>query len=242
MPTRMHTEARTQFMKTRMCASFAKGRCPYGANCKFAHSKNEVVSQPNLEKTKLCPQWKRSGECSAGAECVYAHGTDELRTTGTCFKSKLCAYHTKGKCTFGDSCRYAHGAHELRGANGGTSLDALSTVSTVDHSCTPETSSDAGSGARSPVDHWTESVRFSQPVLQALGMKANTPAELPGAQGKVQLHAARTFTPGGAGLSWGQVWASASPSLVPELLTLPPTWGLVSVEDLRRAAPLLYED
>ena len=50
----MSPTVQKSFNKSRMCRANAEGRSRLGANCRFAHSQEELVSMPNLDKTKLC--------------------------------------------------------------------------------------------------------------------------------------------------------------------------------------------
>eukprot|EP00440_Ansanella_granifera_P052342 gb/GFBE01056753.1/.p1 GENE.gb/GFBE01056753.1/~~gb/GFBE01056753.1/.p1 ORF type:complete len:275 (+),score=48.73 gb/GFBE01056753.1/:1-825(+) len=54
------------------------GACERGAECTFAHGKQDLQPVPDLSKTGLCYRFKR-GQCKEGEACKYAHGVDELR-------------------------------------------------------------------------------------------------------------------------------------------------------------------
>mmetsp|Transcript_24483 Transcript_24483/g.69782 ORF Transcript_24483/g.69782 Transcript_24483/m.69782 type:complete len:187 (+) Transcript_24483:126-686(+) len=61
-----------------MCRHIAAGRCPRGDACDFAHDPSELVEQPNLGRTKMCPALAQSGGCSDKA-CTFAHSKEEVR-------------------------------------------------------------------------------------------------------------------------------------------------------------------
>ena len=95
-----------------MCALFKRhGVCR--DDCFFAHTQDDLLIQPDLQKTTLCAAWLR-GEC-ATARCRFAHGVSELRGTAAVYKTQLCHwYSSSGQCTRGVGCRHAHGESELR--------------------------------------------------------------------------------------------------------------------------------
>eukprot|EP00929_Paragymnodinium_shiwhaense_P121749 TRINITY_DN9411_c1_g1_i1.p1 TRINITY_DN9411_c1_g1~~TRINITY_DN9411_c1_g1_i1.p1 ORF type:complete len:291 (-),score=55.20 TRINITY_DN9411_c1_g1_i1:443-1315(-) len=62
-------------------------RCPQGARCPYAHSKDEVFYHPTIFKTRLCEDFRehraarrgrRAGKCHRHY-CPFAHGFQELR-------------------------------------------------------------------------------------------------------------------------------------------------------------------
>jgi len=65
--------------RTTMCKFYQTGRCTKGYSCTFAHSEDQLQSQPDLYKTSLCSKFTRKGFCKNGDQCKYAHGTEELR-------------------------------------------------------------------------------------------------------------------------------------------------------------------
>jgi len=103
------------FHKTRMCRAFQEGRCALGEACRFAHSQTQLVSMPDLTKTKLCLNFFRK-KCQ-DPNCKFAHGHDELRSTQGLYKTGLCRGWAAGNCRFGACCRFAHGAEELQTAH-----------------------------------------------------------------------------------------------------------------------------
>lgn len=68
--------------KTKLCSRFSQGRCPAGADCKFAHGEQELRATVDFYKTSLCKDWAASGCCPRGDFCRYAHGAQELRAPG----------------------------------------------------------------------------------------------------------------------------------------------------------------
>jgi len=66
-----------QLVKTELCKHFARGFCRYQEKCSYAHLAAELLSKPNLEKTKICVSFL-SGACS-NPNCSYAHGIQEMR-------------------------------------------------------------------------------------------------------------------------------------------------------------------
>jgi hypothetical protein len=68
--------------KTKLCLRFSQGCCAAGADCKFAHSDQELRATVDFYKTSQCSDWAANGECSRGDSCRYAHGVNELRAPG----------------------------------------------------------------------------------------------------------------------------------------------------------------
>merc|ERR1719159_867155 len=63
--------------KTKLCKYFNEGYCKQGDSCRYAHGKEELSQQPDLQKTKMCQEFLR-GNCQKG-DCTFAHGVTELR-------------------------------------------------------------------------------------------------------------------------------------------------------------------
>lgn len=53
--------------------------CPYGVNCEFAHSVEEIVYHPNRYKQRPCSSLGRPGGCSLGDVCPFFHPADSYR-------------------------------------------------------------------------------------------------------------------------------------------------------------------
>lgn len=68
--------------KTKLCLRFSQGCCAAGADCKFAHSDQELRATVDFYQTSLYSDWAANGECSRGDSCRYAHGVNELRAPG----------------------------------------------------------------------------------------------------------------------------------------------------------------
>ncbi|XP_010250023.1 PREDICTED: zinc finger CCCH domain-containing protein 39-like [Nelumbo nucifera] len=87
------------FFKTRLCARFRAGTCPYGSNCNFAHGIEDIRKPP--------PNWQ---------EIVAAHAHEEDRGAGNwdedqriITKLKLCKKFYNGEeCPYGDRCNFLH--------------------------------------------------------------------------------------------------------------------------------------
>ena len=62
--------------KTELCKNYqAKGFCPYGRKCKFAHGKGELITKipgANYKKEK-CKSFHERGYCSYGTRCQFRH-------------------------------------------------------------------------------------------------------------------------------------------------------------------------
>lgn len=70
--------------KTEMCRNMQEfGKCPYGAACSYAHSRDELVQKTHLPsnyKTKLCTQFHdEQGYCQYGERCQFLHSTYDLK-------------------------------------------------------------------------------------------------------------------------------------------------------------------
>jgi len=100
-----------QLNKTKMCIQFSRGACNE-AQCRFAHSAEELRQPPDLAKTAMC----RAFACGAchDTNCNFAHGEEELRVSPSVYKTQLCNFFARGHCKKGDRCRHAHGKKELR--------------------------------------------------------------------------------------------------------------------------------
>lgn len=99
-----------QFAKTKLCRFARTSRCALGANCSFAHSRQELVHSLDLKKTRMCKKFMNN-QCN-DESCNFAHDFRELRSTDYVYKTKLCRWW-KGGCKAGKACRFAHGPHEL---------------------------------------------------------------------------------------------------------------------------------
>jgi len=97
MPTATKERLQKQFRKTQWCKFIAQeSGCNLGAECKFAHSPEELNAVPDLTKTSLCLAFGR-GSCDKGASCKFAHGQKELRITAA-FREKQAAAALLANC------------------------------------------------------------------------------------------------------------------------------------------------
>lgn len=87
-----------------MCQYHLQGLCKRMEKCNFAHSFDELKSQPDLRCTKYCPNLKKFGCCEV-AKCSFAHDKTEIR---------------KGSITFGkaDKTRVTHANKVPKPSNG----------------------------------------------------------------------------------------------------------------------------
>jgi len=108
-----HHRYEGQFLKTRQCSFFEKGKCTRGKACKFAHGNGDVRQAPDLNRTSLCKTLATTGSCD-DPNCSFAHSVDELRATSKFYKTRLCKWFEQGRCSAGDQCRHAHGQQELQ--------------------------------------------------------------------------------------------------------------------------------
>ena len=102
-----------QFLKTKPCSFYAKGKCTRGDQCTFAHGDLELQSLPDLSKTSLCQDYAEFGVCN-NVNCSFAHGVEELRATTKFYKTSMCKFHMMHQCRMGVYCRHAHDESELK--------------------------------------------------------------------------------------------------------------------------------
>lgn len=67
------------FHKTRLCKFYQMGRCTRMQACKFAHSEEEMMPQPDFRRTRMCPEFCSTGQCRSRDTCAFAHTAQELR-------------------------------------------------------------------------------------------------------------------------------------------------------------------
>jgi len=102
-----------QFLKTRRCIFWERGRCSRGPDCAYAHGDAELRGQPDLRMTSVCRRIVDYGHCE-DPNCSFAHSAEELRATSKFYKTMLCKFHAVRECRLGAFCRHAHGPEELR--------------------------------------------------------------------------------------------------------------------------------
>ncbi|XP_042496721.1 zinc finger CCCH domain-containing protein 39 [Macadamia integrifolia] len=87
------------FFKTRPCAKFIAGACPYGDNCNFAHGPDDMRKPP--------PNWQEILAARAREEERAAGLWDEDQRIIT--RLKLCKKFCNGEeCPYGDRCNFLH--------------------------------------------------------------------------------------------------------------------------------------
>ena len=146
-------------LKTKVCSLFLNGRCHYGAErCFFAHSVDELREQPKLEKTSLCPSYRR-GSCTRDGSCTYAHTIEEMNSSA---KRILCLWYKNGHCSHGSSCRFSHDIDKAVRAKEETSpvvvLESESILrkdSTVSSIFSPSTTPTTASPMMSAIDRFS---------------------------------------------------------------------------------------
>jgi hypothetical protein len=68
--------------KTKLCRNFERGCCFKGANCDFAHGKEDLRYVPSFYKTQMCHAFLAGRRCLKGPQCRFAHGPHELNQYG----------------------------------------------------------------------------------------------------------------------------------------------------------------
>jgi hypothetical protein len=93
-----------------------KGRCPFGDNCKYSHSKEE---QKAALDPRPCLEFLNTGQCSY-EHCKFTHveSVDELSEDVKNFANnkvaQLCRYvQPDGSCKFGNTCKFVHDYNAL---------------------------------------------------------------------------------------------------------------------------------
>lgn len=98
--------------KTALCKFFAKGHCPRGNRCTFAHGEKELVTRPQRQRQQRRPCWyHNNGGCSKSAEaCVYDHViVKDLRKPIHLQHPCVFFHHqTPAQCVNGDACGGDH--------------------------------------------------------------------------------------------------------------------------------------
>ena len=77
-----------QNYKTELCKKFqSTGYCPYGAKCRFAHRKEELITRiqgPNYKKEK-CRSFYEKGFCNYGPRCKFQHDERKFKDVNLSF-------------------------------------------------------------------------------------------------------------------------------------------------------------
>ncbi|EER17320.1 conserved hypothetical protein [Perkinsus marinus ATCC 50983] len=108
----IYTRYLSQFYKTKLCKYHLDGFCNRGDNCTHAHSVEELNSQPDLAKCRMCRVFLQTGHC-ADSQCPYAHDLETVRSSNAFFRTKMCDFAKQGFCKLGNRCRYAHSGSEI---------------------------------------------------------------------------------------------------------------------------------
>jgi hypothetical protein len=96
-----------RLQKTKLCMYHLRSVCKHGSACRFAHGDTELVDQPDLSKTRMCPDLL-AGQCN-NPNCQHAHRLDEIQATNFCYKTTQCMWYASGRCRNGANCHFAHG-------------------------------------------------------------------------------------------------------------------------------------
>lgn len=99
-----------RLQKTKLCLYHLRSVCKHGSSCRFAHGEEEMVKQPDLSKTRMCPDLL-AGKCT-NPNCQHAHRLDEIKATNFCYKTTQCMWFATGRCRNGNQCHFAHGEQD----------------------------------------------------------------------------------------------------------------------------------
>jgi len=67
-----------------VCRAFRnKGECRYGNECKYEHSKGDLITVPprDFKPKGDCHSWEKDKACKFGDRCRFLHGADDKRDT-----------------------------------------------------------------------------------------------------------------------------------------------------------------
>ena len=68
----------THFAKTKICKFWLLQCCNRGADCAFAHGRDQMETAPDLYRTQICKTLLNFGQCK-DPHCRHAHDRNELR-------------------------------------------------------------------------------------------------------------------------------------------------------------------
>ena len=96
-PMDRYEAERLEKRKKGICYWFSRGKdsCKFGENCKFIHSKDDVVLQ-----SYWCKYYVAGRHCYAAEDCKFSHDATGVR----CIQ-----FAQSGKCRHGDRCVFVHG-------------------------------------------------------------------------------------------------------------------------------------
>jgi len=73
--------------KTSMCKHYQRGHCRFRDKCSYAHEVDELMTKPDLTKTRICVYFLAG--CCTNNNCSYAHDLNEVQQSN--------ASHTKSQ-------------------------------------------------------------------------------------------------------------------------------------------------
>ena len=96
-PMDRYEAERLEKRKKGICYWFSRGKdsCKFGENCRFIHSKDDVVLQ-----SYWCKSYVAGRHCYAAEDCKFSHDATGVR----CIQ-----FAQSGKCRHGDRCVFVHG-------------------------------------------------------------------------------------------------------------------------------------
>jgi Zinc finger C-x8-C-x5-C-x3-H type (and similar) len=68
--------------KRQICFDFTKGVCTRGANCKYSHDLNHIISV-NSQERGICFDYLR-GQCTRGLLCRFSHDLTNIQAQQVC--------------------------------------------------------------------------------------------------------------------------------------------------------------
>jgi hypothetical protein len=91
------------------CYAFIRGKCTYGANCKFTHDRDAALPQGMQDQASknVCFTFQKSGNCKFGAKCHFMHGGPSI--TDTYNVPPVCRDHVFKRCS--EPCKNPGGPH-----------------------------------------------------------------------------------------------------------------------------------
>ncbi|KAJ7554824.1 hypothetical protein O6H91_05G010900 [Diphasiastrum complanatum] len=112
-PMRGRSSTGSIFFKTKLCARFRAGNCPYNSNCNFAHGMEELRKPPPGWEDLVATQEAGGG----GANHASASISNQSQGSGSTVtpepqkfhRSRPCKkYFADGTCPYGERCNFSH--------------------------------------------------------------------------------------------------------------------------------------